>query len=201
MSQATESATDPAALLWTERPALKEWAAVVRALRTGDQHILLRKGGIHERGFDVRHPRFFLFPTYLHQAAEKLRPELRHLFEETDAEGPGQDAVVVDTVAEVVESFPVTDRELLPALAARTVMTADELEARYAWKPEQALHVLVVRSWSIPPRTLDVLPAYGGCRSWIRFQPELTGQDAMTANHPEAVVEEELRALREILEA
>jgi hypothetical protein len=49
--------------------ALKEWATLCRALETGRQIILLRKGGIYESAgeFEVEHRRFLLFPTYLHQ--------------------------------------------------------------------------------------------------------------------------------------
>ena len=50
--------------------ALKEWAVVCRALEEGRQTVLLRKGGILEfrEGFEVKHDRFMLFPTYEHQS-------------------------------------------------------------------------------------------------------------------------------------
>jgi hypothetical protein len=34
-------------------PALKEWSAVVHALLNGRQRVLLRKGGINEKKFEV----------------------------------------------------------------------------------------------------------------------------------------------------
>jgi hypothetical protein len=47
----------------------KEWALVCEALGTGEQTILLRKGGIAEGrdGFGFRHSEFFLFPTFFHE--------------------------------------------------------------------------------------------------------------------------------------
>ncbi|MFW6125399.1 MAG: DUF1802 family protein, partial [Pirellulales bacterium] len=56
------------------RIALKEWAAVCRALEEGRQTLLLRKGGIHEEGgrFELAHHQFWLFPTYEHQRHDRL---------------------------------------------------------------------------------------------------------------------------------
>ena len=55
--------------------ALKEWALVCKLLLEGRQAIMLRKGGIDEKGFWVEADEFFLYPTYFHQMAEKVRPE------------------------------------------------------------------------------------------------------------------------------
>jgi hypothetical protein len=68
--------------------ALKEWAVVCRALKTGRQIMLLRKGGIHESsaGFELEHMQFLLFPTYLHQNLQMLKPEAHAEFEDHSAE-------------------------------------------------------------------------------------------------------------------
>ena len=65
--------------------ALKEWAAVVAALASGEQTVLFRKGGLRDgggktRGFTLKSGRFALFPTNYHppngSAADVLaRPE------------------------------------------------------------------------------------------------------------------------------
>jgi len=61
------------------RTAFKEWATVDQALGEGAQTLLLRKGGIHERGgrFQVEHEAFLIYPTYLHQTAEALKLSYR----------------------------------------------------------------------------------------------------------------------------
>jgi hypothetical protein len=55
--------------------ALKEWAVVCKALEEGRQVLLLRKGGIMEykQGFEVKHDKFLLFPTFEHQSKESIR--------------------------------------------------------------------------------------------------------------------------------
>ena len=57
--------------------AFKEWADICRALALGRQAIILRKGGIAERGgsFQAEHTRFWLYPTYVHQQRSGIRPE------------------------------------------------------------------------------------------------------------------------------
>ncbi len=60
-------------------PALKEWSAVVHALLDGRQTVLLRKGGIGEKRFDVAASEFVLFPTVAHSHAERVRPEHQDL--------------------------------------------------------------------------------------------------------------------------
>ena len=63
--------------------ALKEWATVCRALESGRQIILLRKGGIYEAAgeFEVEHREFLLFPTYVHQNLKMLKPSEHEGFE------------------------------------------------------------------------------------------------------------------------
>ena len=55
--------------------ALKEWAVVCKALEEGRQILLLRKGGIMEykQGFEVKHNKFLLFPTFEHQSKESIQ--------------------------------------------------------------------------------------------------------------------------------
>ena len=75
--------------------ALKEWAVAVKSLGRGEQVLILRKGGIHreDRDFRLVHPNFLLYPTYEHQKAELIKPEVHTALEETrlesDGTGPG----------------------------------------------------------------------------------------------------------------
>ncbi len=74
----------------TNRYAFKEWAVTCMALATGRQSLLLRKGGIHERGgrFEVEHNEFWLFPTRFHQNPEEIRAEARPLLQQAALEAP-----------------------------------------------------------------------------------------------------------------
>ena len=61
--------------------ALKEWAVAIRALGSGKQVLILRKGGIHkdDKEFRVVHPEFLLYPTYEHQNAELIKEAFARL--------------------------------------------------------------------------------------------------------------------------
>ena len=67
-------------------PALKEWSAAVHALLDGRQRVLLRKGGIGEKRFEVAAREFLLFPTVAHSHAERVRPEHRDLLDAAAAD-------------------------------------------------------------------------------------------------------------------
>jgi hypothetical protein len=56
-------------------PALKEWAPTCAAISTGEQTILLRKGGIKEPTFKPVSRDFLLFPTSFHTDAEVCTAE------------------------------------------------------------------------------------------------------------------------------
>ena len=73
-----------ATMLERNRFALKEWAVVVRALATGRQVILLRKGGIEEEPgeFRVEHAEFFLYPTFEHQHRKYVLSEFLRVFDQ-----------------------------------------------------------------------------------------------------------------------
>ncbi len=154
--------------------ALREWAVAVRALETGRQVIVLRKGGIAEetREFRLESPKFYLFPSFEHQRPNLVIPEVSGAVEETQAEAaltPG--FVTVTSFAEVAEELEVTDAETLKRLEGLHIWTEDYAEERLKWKKTKPLHVLVLRVYRLDePQTIPLREEYGGCKSWIQLQ-------------------------------
>src|SRR5687768_17442292 len=95
--------------------ALKEWATVCHALETGRQMLLLRKGGIYEAAgeFELENPQFLLFPTYLHQNLNMLKPGDQAGFEPRSAE-PAQ--VGISAAGEVTDIVQLKSRAQMDAL-------------------------------------------------------------------------------------
>lgn len=174
--------------------ALKEWAVTVRALAEGEQLLTLRKGGIREehRHFEIEHDRFFLYPTFDHQAdglvRESHHPELERALEEGvwaegepppnifrgDGELSQPDRVRIRAWAEVSASYLITDPRCVDALTPYHVWTPDYAAKRLAWKRRHPLHVIVLRTYRIPrPVTVKVRDEYGGCRSWVEIARQL----------------------------
>lgn len=155
-----------------ETVALKEWAAVVRALREGRQFVLLRKGGIAEetREFRLESLSFALYPTYEHQRPEWLKPEFRSLVEAASGGMSSDRSVCIDTWAEVINDLEIWEKEGVERLRDFHIWTDDLVESRLKWKPGKPLHVLFLRVyWLKTPVTVPFSPEYGGCKSWIRL--------------------------------
>ena len=148
--------------------ALKEWSAAVHALLDGRQTILLRKGGIHEKRFDVAASRFLLFPTVAHSHAERVRPEHRDLLAVAAADST-DDALVVRAGAKVVAAVEVNRPEVLDEIASLHIWTAESVkEDRLDFRPKHRLTVLVVQACPlVEPVRLERAPEYAGCKSWV----------------------------------
>jgi hypothetical protein len=137
--------------------ALKEWSNVVAALGRGEQILLFRKGGIADPSFGVEAERFYLYPTYFHQGESDARP-----------------SVTITHWCEVVRSWTIAEAELLERLAPLVVMPQETLAARFRFRPDQALHVLAVRTWQLAHSAqVRFRESYGGCKSWISIDDEI----------------------------
>lgn len=147
--------------------ALKEWATVCRALESGRQIVLLRKGGIYESGgeFELEHPQFLLFPTYLHQNLRMLKPEAHGGFEPHTAE---PDRVRLSAAGVVTDIVQVASRAQIDAIDAEHVWTAPLIDMRFSYKPQNPLYLILVRAHRLrEPVVVENTPAYAGCKSWV----------------------------------
>jgi hypothetical protein len=161
--------------------ALKEWAIVCRALETGRQMILLRKGGIYEAAgeFELENPQFLLFPTYLHQNLAMLKSADQEGFEPHAAE-PAQ--IRVSAAAEVTDIIQLKSRGQMDALDAGHVWTPPLIDMRFNYKPQNPLYLMLVRAYSLrDPVTVENTPAYAGCKSWVPLEQSIRTNDATPA--------------------
>jgi hypothetical protein len=149
---------------------LKEWATVCRALETGRQTLLLRKGGISEAigGFELENSQFLLFPTYLHQNLNMLKPEAHAGFEPHAAEPQHVKLSAAGVVTDIVR---LKTRAQMDALDAEHVWAAPLIDMRFNYRPANPLYLLLVRAYRLPrPVTVENTPAYAGCKSWVPLE-------------------------------
>ena len=147
--------------------ALKEWATVCRALETGRQIVLLRKGGILEAigGFELENPQFLLFPTHLHQNLGMLKPEAHAGFETHTAE---PERITLSAAAAVTDIVRLRSRAQMDALDEEHVWTPPLIDMRFNYRPANPLFLLLVRAYRLrQPVTIDNTPEYAGCKSWV----------------------------------
>lgn len=157
------------------RIAFKEWAVVCRALASGRQLVILRKGGIAEEGGTFRpdHPKFLLFPTYSHQSPDQVLPEAWVSPEELEAEQAEVGQVVLRHCATVTDSFRVEDLRALRRLRGEHVWSDSVVEERFHRWRDHSVFAMVVRVANlIKPVTLDLTEEYTGCKSWVRLEEE-----------------------------
>src|SRR5262245_20300271 len=158
------------------KTAFKEWGAICRALGSGRQIVILRKGGIVEPGgaFRVEHDEFLLFPTFLHQSADNLVPAARYLLDEADVEMPRAGQIIFRHYATVTDSFRIQSQEALPRLRGYHVWSDEVVEERFhRW--QKSLHLLVVRIYSLPqPATVPMYDEYAGCKSWVDLREDVS---------------------------
>ncbi|WP_155763886.1 DUF1802 family protein [Mycobacterium asiaticum] len=152
------------------KPALKEWSAAVHALLDGRQTILLRKGGIGEKRFQVAARDFLLFPTTAHSHAQRVRPEHRDLLAPAASDST-EHHVTVRAAAKVVAAVPVNRIDGLKQLADLHIWTDESVRAdRIDFRPKHKLAVLVVSAAPLTePVRLERTPAYAGCTSWVQL--------------------------------
>lgn len=150
--------------------ALKEWSAAVHALLDGRQTVLLRKGGIREKRFEVSAQRFLLFPTVAHSHAERVRPEHRDLLAVAAADSTEAE-LVLRAGAKVVAAVEVSRPEGLADIEPLHIWTAESVRAdRLDFRPKHRLTVLVVQASPLAePVRLPRTPDYAGCTSWVRL--------------------------------
>jgi hypothetical protein len=149
--------------------AFKEWAVICRALVSGRQDVILRKGGISEPGggFRLECRRFLLLPTFVHQGSEALVPDARDLLEDIERDRPRDGTVVFTHAAAVHAATKITSLSDLDRFRGRHVWADSVVAERFhRWKDE--LHVLEVTVEPLPEAlALPWHDDYGGCKSWV----------------------------------
>jgi hypothetical protein len=186
-----------------DRDALKEWAVLIDAMARGDLIAMIRKGGIRERraGFDVRHQRFLLYPTFFHEKLNELDARFHPSLESVHASTPPQGIIELRYVAHVAAVWQVTDLELLRAIDAEHGLTWGAVESRFHYRSDPRVHVVAVRLARLGSvASLPEVRRYTGCVSWVKLDEDVDVSGA-TAVLPDDIFATRMRALEHALGA
>ena len=174
-----------------ERTALKEWAVLVDAMARGDIIAMVRKGGIREQraGFDVRHERFLLYPTFFHENTDHLAERFHPTLAASHQRRPAAGTTRIEHVAEVLGVWKITDIAVLPSVAHEHGMSPAAVESRFHYRGNPLLRLVAVRTLALPePVVIPEAPRYAGCVSWLELD-----MDIHVAHARPVVTEAELR--------
>lgn len=176
--------------------ALKEWKIVCDLLLGGELAFLLRKGGIIEDAgpgrFELQHQRFALYPSWAHQKPNMIKPAHRQrvaVMEEPDE-------LTLEGIGEAARIWEVPSRNAFDTLDALHPWTAEQIDMRFNYHPENPLYLVAVRAYRLAqPKTIQAGVVYGGCRSWIPLTPDDavddTGATPVMGDEPfEAILEQ-----------
>lgn len=162
----------------TWRPvAFKEWKVVCDAIASGEQSLLLRKGGISEgkHGFQWLHSSFFLFPSLFHEQGGLVRPLPGGRPRGFEPGEPGSD-IEFSLFVETVSHGRLTDWDEICELEPYHIWSRDCIRERFEWGDEPGISFAAIRAarlaspWILPDRK-----GFGGCRSWIGLPAEENG--------------------------
>lgn len=162
--------------------ALKEWAVVCKALEEGRQVVLLRKGGILEyrQGFEVKHDKFLLLPTFEHQSKDHLQVDYAAKLDEVLASQPPPGSIKVTSYAQVIEVKEITDRNVLKLLSKYHVWNESYVNARMDYNPKKPMSVILLRVFKLDkPMVIDSKPEWAGCKSWVPLDLDASGRPVL----------------------
>ncbi|HET7457710.1 MAG TPA: DUF1802 family protein [Gemmatimonadaceae bacterium] len=185
----------------SERTALKEWAVLVDAMARGDVIAMVRKGGIREQraGFQVRHDRFLLYPTYFHEKAAEVAPRLLPTLDAAHARRPPEGVVRLEYVADVADVWAVSELERLRAVEGEHGLAWPAVESRFHYKNRPGVQVVAVRlSRLAAPVDVAEQRRYAGCVSWVELDDDVHVAGA-TPVVAAAEFDRRIAALREAL--
>lgn len=185
------------------RIAFKEWLVVVDALARGSQIIILRKGGIAEGagGFKTEHPEFWLYPTLFHQQREAVVPEAQARFDALAHTLSGTDMVRIQYLARLHSWRRLESLAEAEKLRGLHIWREDVIASRYEWGRNKGIHALAVRIHRLAhPVEMPVIESYGGCKSWIELEQDLSVANAVPVLD-DAAFQQKLAAFNAVLDA
>jgi hypothetical protein len=174
-----------------ERTALKEWAVLVDAMARGDIIAMVRKGGIREQraGFEVRHARFLLYPTFFHENPDHLAERFHPMLEAAQRRRPESGTVRIEHVSEVLAVWNISDIAILPSVAHEHGMAPAAVESRFHYRGKPHVRLVAVRTLALAePVVIPEAPRYAGCVSWLELDMDIAVERARPV-----VAEAELR--------
>jgi hypothetical protein len=161
--------------------AFKEWAVICKALAEGRQSLILRKGGIAETAgeFQVEHTRFWLYPTFLHEHRQKVKPEAVPLLEQVEAEHTSKGTVHLSHFAEASGVYHIHSLPAALILNHLHLWSEETVRAKFVYR-RPGLYVLPVRVYKAAESfEIPETPYYAGCKSWVELERALPTEGAM----------------------
>jgi hypothetical protein len=118
-----------------------------------------------------------LFPTFLHQNLNMLKPADQAGYVPHNEE-PSEVAIAcAGVVTDIVE---LKSREQMNKIDDEHIWTAPLLDMRFNYRPENPLYLLLIRAYRLHAKVeIANTPAYAGCKSWVPLELPIETGDAL----------------------
>ncbi len=157
--------------------ALKEWAIVCKALEEGRQTILLRKGGIMEyrEGFELKHDKFMLFPTFEHQSKDSIKQDYHKKFDSLTLENNAEKEYIdLNLFGSVMDVKEIKNKEILKKLYTYHIWNEQYVDFRMNYNPSKPMSVLFLRVYKLKePLKVNIKKEWAGCKSWVNMDDQI----------------------------
>jgi hypothetical protein len=125
------------------------------------------------------HPEFLFFPTLFHQQRESVLPIAQKRFDEIAQQFPPPEILRLEFFAKVAEWRKLDSLKDAERLRGQHFWRDEVVAERFDWGKDKNIFAMAVRVFRLPkPIQLPNLPSYGGCKSWIELEQEVTTEHA-----------------------
>jgi hypothetical protein len=145
----------------------------------------------------MEHDEFLIYPTYLHQMPDSLKPDHRSFCgdDRTDTS-----LVTIRHLVRVEDVFTAPPIESAARWDRFHIYSPELIDQRYRYKPYRPLYVLLVRVHRLVlPEAIRESPAYAGCRSWVVLSEDVPVSE-VTPVLADATFRETAQVFREAME-
>lgn len=146
--------------------ALKEIQPVVQSIACRQKTILVRKGGILDKSFELKRQPFLLFPTVFHVDSEVGMGEERPVAPVAKS----MSDLTIEYVGELTAAWQTSDRHAPDAVKEFHPYEKKILEKRLRWKERDGVPLTISEIRVSKLHTPLVIPnseAFWGCFSWV----------------------------------
>lgn len=161
--------------------ALKEWSSIIDTLGKGEVIAIYRKGGLEDQTsstpsneiFNVTSNKFVLFPTYNHQALEKIKKEYWTSLNQ-NAKLSKDNQIPIKYWAEATELIEIDNSEQLLSISSELATTEEHMLTTFNQSPAHKGILIFLRVYELSnPVLITNSPDYSGCKSWIELKIDI----------------------------
>ncbi|MEM7603335.1 MAG: DUF1802 family protein, partial [Verrucomicrobiota bacterium] len=131
--------------------AFKEWQLISDAIASGEQSVILRKGGISEgkAGFQWIHDQFFLFPSLFHEQAKQVKANAEGNERPIPASLAPEGSVAFSVYVETIKTGRLTYWDEVLRLEPYHIWNEEIIRERFEWGDEPGLSYAVINAFPL----------------------------------------------------